>query len=106
MDKIFKQFEAWYLTKRTAWEQNGVFADDAGLSKYGHQYWIKLHSDNGLGNIALYESNGFYWVDFEGGNYNYDVIFQKYGIEFKDIDELDIYEKEFIEYITRSRNVQ
>ena len=36
--------------------------------------WIKLHCENGLGNIVLYESNGIYWVDFEGGNYDYDVM--------------------------------
>lgn len=48
----------WYRDK------NGVVIDSAGLrEQYGHQYWIKVHTENGLGNIVLYESNGYYWVD-------------------------------------------
>ena len=38
----FKQFENWYLNKKIRWEQAGISVDEAGLSKYGHQYWIKL----------------------------------------------------------------
>lgn len=52
----------------------------------------------------MYESNGYYWVDFEGGNYDYDVMFQSTGIEFNDTNELDIYEKDFIKYIMWNGN--
>lgn len=100
MDEIFIKFETWYLNNKVYWEQKGVFVDESGLGKYGHQYWIKLHSENGLGNIVLYESNGYYWVDFEGGNYDYDIMFQRAGIEFDDTSQLDVYEKELIEHIT------
>lgn len=100
MDEIFRGFECWFLNKKTKWEQAGVFVDEAGLGQYGHQYWIKLHSENGLGNIVLHESNNTYWVDFEGGNYDYDVMFLRAGIEFDDVSELDSYEKEFIKHIT------
>lgn len=100
MDEIFRKFEGWYLNKKISWEKKGVLVDKAGLRAYGHQYWIKLHCENGLGNIVLHESNGMYWVDFEGGNYDYDVMFMRSGIEFDDMSELDVHEKEFIEHIT------
>lgn len=99
MDMVFQQFHKWFLSKKDTWERTGINVDEAGLSEFGHQYWIKLHSKNGLGNIVLYESNGYYWVDFEGGNYNYDIMFQRAGIEFSDINKLDIYEKDFIKHI-------
>lgn len=104
MDEIFKQFQNWFLSKKDSWKRNGIIVDEAGLSAFGHQYWIKLHSENGLGNIILYESNGYYWVDFEGGNYNYDVMFQRAGIEFNDIKELDVYEKDFVQHIIWNGN--
>mgnify|MGYP005782480847 FL=1 len=100
MDEIFKQFENWFLSKKDTWKRNDIVVDEAGLSEFGHQYWIKLHSNNGLGNIVLYESNGYYWVDFESGNYDCGIIFQRAGIEFYSINELDIYEKDFIKHIT------
>lgn len=100
MDAVFREFETWYLNKKIDWEQKGVLIEEAGLSKYGHQYWIKVHSENGLGNIVLYESYGYYWVDFESGNYDYDGMFQRAGIEFNDVSELDVHAKEFIEHIT------
>lgn len=100
MDEIFNQFQIWVLSKKDIWEQKGIVVDDIKLSELGHQYWIKLHSENGAGHIVLNESNGYYWVDFEGVNYDCDVMFQKAGIEFNNINELDIYEKGFIRHIT------
>ena len=41
-------------------------------------------------------------MDFEGGNYDYDVMFQRSGITFQNIDELDCYEKDFVQHITRT----
>lgn len=104
MDEIFKQFQDWFLDKKKNWVKFGIVVDKAGLSEFGHQYWIKLHSEYGLGIIVLYESNGYYWVDFEGGNYDYDVMFQRTGIEFKAINDLDIYENEFIKHIIWNGN--
>lgn len=100
MDEIFKKFETWYLNKKIKWEQIGISVTEAGLGEYGHQYWIKLHSKNGLGNIVLYESNRYYWVDFESGSYTHDIMFLKAGIEFENTSELDVYESEFISYLT------
>ncbi len=100
MDEKFILFEKWYLNRKEIWKQHGIVVDEAGLSQYGHQYWIKLHSENGLANIALYESNGYYWVDFEGGNYDYDVMFQRFGIEFDNAEELELYEAELMHHIT------
>ena len=71
----------------------------------GHQYWIKVKCENGLGNIVLHESNGMYWVDFEAGNYDYDVMYMESNISFVDVIELDDYEKEFIKHITWNGNV-
>ncbi|MCH5341179.1 MAG: hypothetical protein J1E01_06915 [Acetatifactor sp.] len=99
MDKIFMEFEEWYLNKTSKWQQTGIIVDEVGLGKYGHQYWIKLHAENGMGNIILYESNGYYWVDFEAANIAYDDMFLKGGIEFNSMSDLDTYEKEFIDYI-------
>lgn len=100
MDEVFQQFQRWFLSKKAKWELLGIHVDEAGLSTYGHQFWIKVHSDQGLGNIILYESDGDYWVDFECGNYDYDVMFQRSGITFQNIVELDCYEKDFIDHIT------
>ena len=33
--------------------------------------------------------------------HDYDVMFQRTGITFRNIDELDCYEKDFIDHITR-----
>lgn len=60
MDEVFQQFQRWFLSKKTKWDTLGILVDEAGLSTYGHQYWIKVHSDQGLGNIVLYESDGDY----------------------------------------------
>lgn len=103
MDEVFQQFQTWFLSKKAKWKLLGIQVDEAGLSAYGHQYWIKVHSDQGLGNIVLYESNGYYWVDFEVGNYDKDVVFQKSGITFQKIDELDCYEKDLIQYIVETK---
>ena len=59
---------------------------------------------SGLGNIVLYESNGYYWIDFEAVNYNLNLeeaIFCKGNIEFGNEHNLLENEQEFIKYITR-----
>ena len=59
---------------------------------------------SGLGNIVLYESNGYYWVDFEAVNYNLNLeeaIFYKVDIAFENEHNLLGNEEEFIKYITR-----
>lgn len=99
MDRIFKEFEEWYLSKKANWQKSGIIVEKAGLGKYGHQYWINLQAQNGLGHIVLYESNGYYWVDFHAGNYNCNDVFAKSGIEFNCMNDLDTYENEFINYI-------
>lgn len=68
MDLVFCQFEKWFQSKLSEWAQKGVTVEKFGLGEYGHQYWIKVKCENGLGNIVLHESNGMYWVDFEAGN--------------------------------------
>lgn len=105
MDEKFKAFEMWFLKRKAIWEKEGIFVEAARLIDAAHQYWIKVYSENGLGNIALYESNGYYWVDFETANYNLnleeDAIFCKGNIEFENEYDLFIYEQEFIKHITR-----
>lgn len=105
MDERFEAFEIWYLKRKAIWEQAGIFVEAAGLSDIAHQYWIKVYSENGLGNIVLYESNGYYWVDFESANYNLDLetdaIFCKGDIEFENEDDLLSCEQEFVKHITR-----
>ena len=76
--------------------QKGVTVEKFGLGEYGHQYWIKVKCENGLGNIVLHESNGMYWVDFEAGNYDYDVMYMESNISFVDITELDDYKNQLI----------
>lgn len=100
MDEKFKEFELWYQSKIENWALQGITVESAGLSEYGHQYWIKVQSPNGLGNITLYESNGYYWIDFEAGNYDYDVMFYRSGIDFHDKDAISFGEREFTEHIT------
>lgn len=87
----------------------GIFVEAAGLRDAAHQYWIKLYSENGLGNIVLYKSNGYYWADFESANYNLDLeegaIFCKGNISFGNGHSLSsvltCYDQEFITHITR-----
>lgn len=99
MDEKFKEFELWYLNRLECWITQGIVVDSAGLSEYGHQYWIKVHSEHGLGNIVLYESNEYYWIDFEAGNYDYGVVFCRSGIDFHDKETISLYEQEFVKYI-------
>ncbi|MCI8528256.1 MAG: hypothetical protein HFH82_03745 [Lachnospiraceae bacterium] len=105
MDEKFKAFEMWFLKRKAVWEQKGIFVEAAELSGTAHQYWIKVYSENGLGNIVLYESNGYYWVDFEAANYNLnlekDAIFCKGNIEFENEQDLFRCEQEFIRHISR-----
>ncbi len=104
IDETFKAFEMWFLKRKTIWKQKGIFLVAAGLSDVAHQYWIKVYSENGLGNIVLYESNGYYWIDFEAVNYNLNLeeaIFCKGNIEFGNEHNLLENEQEFIKYITR-----
>lgn len=56
MDELFLIFEKWYISRSADWIDKGITVDEAGLGIWGHQYWIKLHSDYGIGNIVLYES--------------------------------------------------
>ena len=93
-DEKFKLFENWYLKRKTEWIKKGIFVESSMLvlDEWRHQYWIKIYSQNGLGNIILYESNHYYWVDFEAGNVICDRIFCKGNI-------IVFYEKELIEYM-------
>lgn len=104
MDSVFCQFEKWFQSKLSEWAQKGVTVEKFGLGEFGHQYWIKVKCENGLGNIVLHESNGIYWVDFEAGNYDYDVMYIESNISFVDVKELDDYEIEFINHITWNGN--
>ena len=95
MDDKFKAFESWYARRKSIWEKRGFLWRTPA-------YWIKVYSENGLGNIVLYESNGYNWVDFESGNYNLkeNDVFCKSGILFDTEDDLFTYEQEFIKHIT------
>lgn len=93
MDRKFEMFEKWYLSRKDEWAGKGVAMYKAGPGDFGHQYWIKMHSENGFGNIVLYESNGYYWADFEGGNYDFDVLSCRSGIDFTDESGLLIHER-------------
>lgn len=98
-DEKFKLFENWYLKRKEKWAKKGIFIESAELSEFGHQYWIKIYSQNGLGNIVLYESNHCYWVDFEAGNITSDIMFCKGNLPFDKEDDIALYEKELIEYM-------
>ncbi len=93
MDKNFKQFEKWYLKRKSEWEKIGI------LSEFGHQYHINVHTKNGIGNIVLYESNGYYWIDFEAGNFYTDMMFNKANIDYYNKKDILLCEKIFIECI-------
>lgn len=99
-DQMFRDFQVWYLDKKAKWEQKGVVVDKAEYGEYGHQFCIEVRSEKGMGDIVLYESNGYYWVDFEAGNYGCDEMFQRAGIEFENMRDLDVHEEKFIDYIT------
>lgn len=99
MDAVFRAFISWYLQQKPAWEQAAVWVTQAGFGKYGHCYQIALSSENGLGNIFLYESNGMYWVDLEGGNYQVDDLYLRGSISFDTINEINPYVDELINYI-------
>ena len=100
MDEKFRAFEMWYLERKDIWAKQGIYVEMSGLSKVAHQYWIKLYSENGFGNIVLYESNGYYWVDFECANHCLGQIFCKGDISFEHGSDLFHYEQEFIIYMS------
>jgi hypothetical protein len=92
-------FEDWFKSRENEWKIRGVFIDKTTLATHAHQYHIEISSEYGLGRISLYESNGLYWVDFEAGKYDHDVMFFKSNISFFGEESINLQEKEFIQYM-------
>ena len=99
MDKYFILFEKWFNLKEKDWKRKGIIIDEAILATHAHQYHLKISSEYGIGTISLYESNGLYWVDFEAGNYDYDVMFFRSNITFLGQESISVQEREFVEYM-------
>lgn len=55
----------WIKSKSDEWKKQNVIIDETVESTHAHQIHVNLHSDEGFGHIALYESNNIYWTDFE-----------------------------------------
>ena len=100
-DQVFIQFEKWFKNKEIEWNKEGIFIKEIHYEiEKGHYYRIGVESENGLGNIVLYESNNIYWIDLEAGNYDYDVMFIRSDIRFKKIEDINSLVDEWSEHLT------
>ncbi|MBQ9233801.1 MAG: hypothetical protein IJ167_07190 [Lachnospiraceae bacterium] len=104
-DQVFVEFEKWFKNKETDWNKEGIFIKEIHYEiEKEHCYRIGVESENGLGNIALYESNNIYWIDLEAGNYDYDVMFIISDIRFKKIEDINSLVDEWSEHLTWTGN--
>ncbi len=103
MDIKFFHFEKWYKSNIEKWEKQGIVISDVNYSygRYGHHLIISLETKDNVyfsaGDIGLYESNGFYWVDFNavknGGS------FDKVNVEFANMIDIQKNADEMIEFM-------
>ena len=105
MDLIFLKFEQWYKNKEVQWKEKGVLIEKTHYEEQrGHHYAVSVKSENGLGNLVLYENNDYYWIDMEAGNYDFDTMFIRSDIRFNELDDVNSYLDEWIEHIAWSGN--
>lgn len=103
MDNKFCAFVHWYQNNTIDWFNKGLILKESYIDDiYRHSYalFFKSKDNLGEGNIILYESNGIYWVDFEGGNYISCEVYLKAGIEFMNENSLEPYFSQFLDHIT------
>lgn len=55
MDTLFLDFKNWLDFKSTLWFNKGIIIDIAEEASHAHQFHVKLHSEEGFGEISLYE---------------------------------------------------
>jgi hypothetical protein len=100
MDKLFYDFENWFNSKIIIWKKQGVIVDKYGEATHAHQFHIELHSEQGFGHIALYESNQIYWVDFEAATLNGGHYFQT-NINYENSISIEDISCEFIDFMCK-----
>lgn len=100
MDKLFNDFEKWVNSKISTWKEQGVIVDKAGEATHAHQFHVEIHSDQGFGHIALYESNQIYWVDFEAATLNGGNYFQV-DIPYENSLSIEKISRDFINFMCR-----
>ena len=100
MDKLFFDFEKWVKSKINSWKNKGVIVDKVGEAIHAHQFHVEVHSEQGFGHIALYESNQIYWVDFEAATLNGGNYFQV-NISYENSLSIEKISREFINFMSR-----
>ncbi len=98
MDIIFQDFLNWINSKKVLWGKTGLSIDEIVESNHAHQIHINLHSEDGFGHIALYESNEIYWVEFEAAVREFENFYKYF--EFESLPCFDEVENEYIGFMT------
>lgn len=100
MDIQFSDFKKWVNSKISTWKEQGVIVDKAGEATHAHQFHVEVHSEEGFGHIALYESNQIYWVDFEAATLNGGNYFQV-DISYENSLSIEKISHDFIDFMCR-----
>lgn len=101
-DTIFQDFLNWINSKKKLWEKIGLSIDEIVEAKHTHQTHVNLHSEDGFGHIALFESNNIYWVEFEAVAREFENFYKYF--EFERLPCFDEVENEYIEFMTSRDN--
>lgn len=98
VDIIFQDFINWINSKEVLWEKKGLSIDEITELDHTHQIHINLHSEDGYGHIALFESNNIYWVEFEAVAREFENFYKYF--EFERLPSFDMVENEYIGFMT------
>lgn len=98
MDIIFHDFINWINSKKELWGKSGLYIDEIVESNHANQVHINLHSEDGFGHIALYESNNIYWVEFEASAGEFENFYKYF--DFGRLPCFDEVENEYFEFMT------
>ena len=100
-DALFADFEKWICKTQNTWESIGLKIESRKYTEtHRHSYTVSFSNNSGgTADITLYESNSFYWVDFECWNGISEEVFVRADIKYTGGSSLDDAEKEFEAYM-------
>lgn len=106
MDNIFLLFENWYQKNKEDWKKKGILLINFSYEltiRHSYALFFETIDKLGEGQIILYESNGIYWLDFEGANFFEGDMYIKADIRTIDEKNLKQYSEEFFDFIIRRK---
>lgn len=97
--KLLRLFEEWQINKKNIWKQIGIHINKKYDSPYAVQHHMDVSSAVALGRVSYYESNGYFWVDFEALSLLNQPPFNEGNITFTGEISIEKTVSEFEEYI-------